>query len=74
MAGYYHEVLECVENPDAIYEGNYGELIGIKEMQKDKHIVAVYKELAKDDGFVITSFTTTKRKQFERRRKLWEKQ
>ena len=72
MAGYYHEVLECVKNPDAVYKGNYGELIGIKEIQEGRHIVAVYKELTSEDGVVITSFTT-KKKQFERRRKLWEK-
>jgi hypothetical protein len=37
MAGYYHEVLECVKNPDAVYKGNYGELIRIKEIQEGKY-------------------------------------
>jgi len=73
MAGYYHEVLECTEDPDAVYEGKYGEFIGMKEVQKNKYIVVIYKEVSKKDGFVITSFMTKKKKQFERRKKLWEK-
>jgi hypothetical protein len=41
MARYYHEVLECVKNPDAVYKGNYGELIGIKEIQGGKYCCSV---------------------------------
>jgi hypothetical protein len=37
MAGYYYEILECVEDPDAVYEGKYEELIGMKEIQENKH-------------------------------------
>ena len=32
MAGYYSEVLETLEDPDAIYEGGSGELLAIKEI------------------------------------------
>ncbi len=35
MAGYYSEVLETVEDPDAVYEGNSGELLAAKEIQTD---------------------------------------
>ncbi len=41
MAGYYSEVLEAVEDPDAIYEGSSGELLAIKKMQSGKYIVVV---------------------------------
>ena len=44
MAGFYHEVLECIEDPDVVYEGKYGELIGMKQTQKDRYIVVMYKE------------------------------
>ena len=46
---------------------------GNKEGRKDKYIVVVYKEVSEKDGFVITSFITRKKKQVERRKKLWEK-
>lgn len=72
MAGYYFEVLETVEEPEAIYEGKTGESLAVREVENGKNIVIVYKELSKDDGFVITAFLTRRKKQFERRRKIWK--
>lgn len=72
MAGYYFGVLETVEEPDAIYEGKAGECIAIREIEDGKNIVVVYRELSKEDGFVITAFLTKRKKQFERRRKIWK--
>ena len=71
MAGYYFEVLETVEEPEVIYEGKMGECIAVREIDKGKYIVVVYRELSKEDGFVITAFLTRRRKQLERRRKIW---
>jgi len=45
MAGYYFDVLETVEDPEAIYEGKSGECIAVREIDKGKHIVVVYEEL-----------------------------
>ncbi len=73
MAGYYFEVLETVEEPEVIYEGKMGEYIALKEIGEGKHIVVVYKELCNDDGFMITAFLTRRTKQFERRRKIWQR-
>jgi hypothetical protein len=72
MAGYYFEVLQTVDGPEAIYEGKMGECIAAREIEKGKYIVAVYSELSKEDGFVITAFLTRQRKQLERRRKIWQ--
>lgn len=74
MAGYYSEVLEVVEDPDAIYEGSSGELLAVKEMKTDKYIVVVYKEVSETDGFVITAFLTSRMKQLERRNRIWPRQ
>ena len=71
MAGYYFEVLEVVEEPEAIYEGKTGEYIAVREIEKGKYIVVIYKELNKEDGFIITAFLTKRRKQLERRQKIW---
>jgi len=70
MAGYYFEVLETVEESEAIYEGKTGECIAVREIDKGKYIVIVYRELSKEDGFVITAFLTRRRRQLERRRKI----
>lgn len=71
LAGYYFEVLETVQDPEAIYEGKAEELLAIKEVEPGKYLVAVYKEASKEDGFVITAFLTRGIKQIERRTKLW---
>jgi len=70
MAGYYFEVLETVQEPEAIYKGKTGELIAVKEIEPKKYIVVIYKEVSEDDGFVITAFLTRRIKQIERRTKL----
>ena len=73
MAGYYFEVLETIENPDAIYEGRMEECIAIRKLKNDKYVVVIYKEINKKDGFIITAFITKKKKQFERRKIIWKK-
>jgi len=71
MAGYYFEVLETVENSEAVYEGKTGECLAVKEVEKDKYIVVIYREASKEDGFIINAFLTKRKRQFERRQKLW---
>jgi len=71
MAGYYFEVLETVQDPDAIYEGKADELLATKEIEPGKFMVVVYKEMGKEDGFVMTAFLTRRIKQIERRTRIW---
>jgi hypothetical protein len=73
MAGYYFEVLETVEEPEAIYEGKAGECLAIREVGEGKYIVVVYREISRDDGFIITAFLTKRKRQLERRRKIWQR-
>ena len=73
MAGYYFEVLETVEEPEVIFEGKEGERIAVREVEKGKYVVVVYRELSKEDVFVITAFLTRRKKQLERRRKIWQR-
>lgn len=71
MAGYYFDVLETIQEPEAIYEGNVEELLAVKEIEPGKHWVVVYRGMNREDGFVITAFLTRRFKQIERRTKLW---
>jgi hypothetical protein len=71
MAGYYFEVLESVAQPEAIYEGRAGECLAVREVEKDKYIVVIYKEVSNEDGFIISAFLTKRKRQLERRRRLW---
>ncbi len=72
MAGYYFEVLETIEEPEAIYKGKTGELLAVRSIEEGKYIVVVYRELSKEDGFVITAFLTKQKNKLEKRRKIWK--
>ncbi len=72
LAGMRFEVLETVESPSRILVGGYGELLAVREIPVDKHLVVVYREL-ESDGFIITAFITSKAKTLNRRVQIWPK-
>jgi len=74
IAGYFYEILETIENPQIIYEGNYNSLIAIssKIEQTDKFIVFVYKEINSKDGFIITAYISNKEQKFEKKKVIWK--
>lgn len=73
MAGYLYDVLETVQEPLAVFEGNEGELLAAREIEPGKYIVAVYREVSPEDGFIITAFLTKRWKSLERRKKAWQR-
>ena len=72
MAGYLYDVLETIEKPLAIFEGNSGELLAAHEIEAGKYIIVAYREVNQEDGFIITTFLTRRWKQIERRKKIWK--
>ncbi len=70
LAGMRLEVLETMANPFRILEGGDGELIAVREIEKGKFLVVVYREL-NNDGFIITAFLTRRIKSFNRRKQVW---
>ncbi|KAA0265748.1 MAG: hypothetical protein EDM79_16560 [Chloroflexi bacterium] len=73
MAGYLYDVLETVQEPLAVFEGNEGELLAAREIETGKYIIAVYREVSQEDGFIITAFLTKRWKSLERRKKIWQR-
>jgi hypothetical protein len=71
MAGYFSDVLEVLEQPEALFGGAGGELLAVREIEPGKYLVVVYKEQTPDDGFVVTAFLTRRFRQLERRERLW---
>ncbi len=56
-----------------IIKGKKSELLATKRF-KDKYLVVIYKEVAKNDGFIITAFVTSEiGKVRKRRRVVWKK-
>ncbi len=76
VADYYYELLETIEDPDIIYEGNNTARIAIRKFAEilPKFIVVVYKELNQEDGFIITAYLSGKDQIFNKKKVLWKRQ
>ncbi len=61
LASYFHEVLDAIENPELIVQGNEKTFKAVKNIGKRKWMVVVYKESSKNDGFVITAYFLSKK-------------
>jgi len=78
MAGYFHDVLETISDPDYVVAGKKEELLAAKFYKKThispKYLIVVYKEGNKE-GFIITAFMTSKIDNILKRREtLWRRQ
>jgi len=75
MAGQIDLVVETLEDPNYLIQGWDDEIIAMKEYQsihsRSMNMVVVYKN--EDEGFVITSFMTTKPDKIMKRGILWKK-
>ena len=61
-AGQREKIVETISKPDLIQAGDFGELLAIKLYPTTpltrKHLVVAYKEVANQDGFVLTAYFT----------------
>jgi hypothetical protein len=73
MDGQQGLVMETIESPDTIQEGDYGELLAVRHYAKtpltSKHLIVAYREVASGDGFAITAYFTSR--PLTRRKVLW---
>ena len=60
LAGHYDDVLDIIENPDSVLRGYKGALIAIKAIAKRRYLAVVYKELKRNDGFILSAYITSK--------------
>lgn len=70
LAGYFDDILTTIENPDLVLTGQRGSLIATKGYGHRRYLMVVYRQLSKNDGFVITAFFTDR---IERKKILWQK-
>jgi hypothetical protein len=68
------KILETVENPQYILEGDYGELLAVRFFKEtpltQKFLIVIYKEVSEYDGFILTAYFT--RKPSTHRRLIWK--
>jgi len=70
VAGYAATVLNAIEDPDFVAEGWEGEFLAVKRVKR-KHLVVVYREVSRTDGFVITAFFTRSVLTLNQRNRVW---
>ena len=68
LAGYRQQCLHAVENPDLVTRGYGGALIALRGLAPRHYLAVVYREVSRDDGFIVTAYMTSK---VNRRRKVW---
>lgn len=64
------DVLAVISQPEQIFQGRDGELLAMKEIEPNKWLVVAYREL-KNDGFVITAYSTRRIQSVIKRTQLW---
>lgn len=72
LASYYDEVLSVVEESDYVIKGYRDASIALKKIEKGKLLAVVYKEINREDGFIITAYFTSKI-ELKKEVVLWEK-
>lgn len=70
LAGYYDEILDTVENPDAVLCGYRGSLIAGKQLGRKRCLLVSYREVTVSDGFIITAYFSDK---LDWKKAIWKK-
>ncbi len=75
IVDYYYEILETIEDPAIIYQGEFDALIAVSKKIEpvNKFIVVVYKESSMEDGYIITAYVSNKEQKFKKKKVLWIK-
>jgi hypothetical protein len=68
------QVMEAIGNAERVLLGIAGEFLAVRSLEPGKAILAVYRELDIDDGFVITAFVTRRLRSLDRRQQIWPPQ
>jgi hypothetical protein len=68
-------VLETVAEPEMIQEGDFGEVLAVRFYVEtpltSKFLVVVYREVNAEDGFIVTSYLSSRL--LARRRVVWKR-
>lgn len=62
MRAYYDDVLKAIEEPTWVLRGYAGAVGGVLSLGRWNYLHVVYREVSRDDGFIITAFLFTQGK------------
>jgi hypothetical protein len=60
MSAYYGNILATIENPTFILRGYAGALVAISPVGRHLFLNVVYREISRQDGFIVTAFVSSK--------------
>ncbi len=70
----FPKIMDTIKDPEIILKGDTGELLAVKKKPRSKvFFVVPYKEVDKEDGFVITAYITTDLRWLLQREVIWSK-
>jgi hypothetical protein len=70
LEGYENNVLGVVENPDVVIRESGGAFLAVKGYGRNRFLTILYRELSKDDGFIITAYFA---RSMDRGRVVWRR-
>jgi hypothetical protein len=71
MSSNYEDMLDAIEAPEYILLGFRGALVAVVVLGKKRILHVMYRELSRDDGFIITAYLKSS---FEKKRVVWQKE
>jgi hypothetical protein len=70
ITAYFESVLDAIERPTWILRGYAGALVAVMSLGRRRYLHVVYRELSREDGFIVTAFLAQK---VNRRAIIWPK-
>jgi hypothetical protein len=60
MYAFDHAVLQAIQEPTVVLRGYAGTLIAVLALARERYLHVVYKEVGRNDGFVVTAYVSPK--------------
>ena len=60
MESYFERMLDAIEKPTCVLRGYAGSLVAVLSVGRQRYLHVVYKEVSREDGFIITAFIAQK--------------
>jgi len=70
MIEYYDDCLRAIEQPDFVLHGMRATLSAVKSYGRSRYLMVTYREISKDDGFIITAYFV---RRINRRNIIWQR-
>ena len=68
MTRYYEDMLDAVYDPEYIFPGHKGSFIAAVVLSNKKVLHVMYRELSREDGFIITAYIKTS---LDKKKAIW---